>query len=455
MNQNPNYNKRKHLGCFCLALLLLTTVIQSNQEILIVEAEGTETQTKIEIAYETTENYLVNTVPEPSFGSIGGEWAVIGLARGGYPLGDTYRFAYYQKIESVVKQAMQQNGTLHKYKSTEYSRLILALTAIGKDVEHVSGYNLLEGLSDMEYLKKQGINGPIWALLALDSHNYEIPVKKDVAQQTTRSGLVNYILENRQKDGGWLFGSTSLDAPSDVDMTSMAIQALAPYYEKNKAVKTAIDGALDVLSEMQGIDGGFLFQGTSCAESSAQVLVALTSLSVDPETDPRFIKNENTILSSLMSYYIIGGGFAHSRMEDGSCVVNQMATEQVFYALTAYNRYKNNQTSLYCMTDQKIETTRSKPEKTVITSISTLGSGKVKIRWNSSEDADGYILYQAASKTGNYKKIVTVKKGTTSVKTIKNRKAGKTLYFRMRAYQNTESGKVYGPFSKYVAIKVK
>ncbi len=50
--------------------------------------------------------------------------------------------------------------------------MILALTAIGKDVTNVGGHNLLAGLDEMSYVTYQGINGPIWTLIALDSHDY-------------------------------------------------------------------------------------------------------------------------------------------------------------------------------------------------------------------------------------------------------------------------------------------
>ncbi len=50
--------------------------------------------------------------------------------------------------------------------------MILALTAIGKDPTNVGGHNLLKGLDSMSYINKQGINGPVFALIALDSHNY-------------------------------------------------------------------------------------------------------------------------------------------------------------------------------------------------------------------------------------------------------------------------------------------
>ena len=73
-----------------------------------------------------------------------------------------------------------------RYKYTEYSRIILGLTAVKADVKNVSGYNLLEKLTDMTDVCRQGINGPIWALIAYDSGSYQIPVKRNDETQTPR-----------------------------------------------------------------------------------------------------------------------------------------------------------------------------------------------------------------------------------------------------------------------------
>lgn len=98
-------------------------------------------------------------------GSIGGEWAVLGLARSGYAVPEEYYQNYYQTVEEYVKAC---GGVLHETKYTEYSRVIIVLTAIGKDPTNVAGYNLLTALGDYDKTIWQGTNGPIWALIALD-----------------------------------------------------------------------------------------------------------------------------------------------------------------------------------------------------------------------------------------------------------------------------------------------
>ena len=120
----------------------------------------------LEDVISDTGNYIYNTVKEPQVGSIGGEWAILGLARSGLEIPDEYFSDYYKRVEAYVKE---HSGNLHDKKYTEYSRLIVALTSIGKNPADVAGYNLLTPLGDYEKTIRQGMNGPIWALIALDS----------------------------------------------------------------------------------------------------------------------------------------------------------------------------------------------------------------------------------------------------------------------------------------------
>ena len=284
----------------------------------------------------------------PIVGSIGGEWLALGLARSGrsVPAG------YYDNVVQYVKANVNANERLHNSKSTDNSRVILALTAIGKDPTNVGGHNLLKGLDSMSYINKQGINGPVFSLIALDSHNY--PTFGEV----TRDVLIDRILSEQVKaDGGWALGGADEEA-SDVDVTAMTIQALAPYYKTNAKVKTAVDKGLTWLSEHQQEDGGFASWGAVNSESCAQVIVALAALGIDPLTDSRFIKNGITALDALCGYYTqddtLGKGFAHVKQSSGGYVggaYNQMATEQAYYALNAYYRFANSQNRLYDMTD--------------------------------------------------------------------------------------------------------
>lgn len=298
------------------------------------------------IAYETTGDYI-ESLGTPNVGSVGGEWMVIGLARSGREVPE----GYYENAVAYVKENSDENGQLHRAKSTENSRMILALTAIGADVTDIAGYNLLNPLKDMNFLGKQGNNGPIWALIALDCGDYEIP---DGANYI-REMLVQAVLNMQLSDGGWAFAGDTADS----DMTGMALQSLARYYVHEGEtqlyavdVNPAVEAALERLSEMQFEDGSYgTFDGNGnivpTSESISQVITALCALKIDPETDERFIKNGRSTIDALLEYYVEGGGFRHLLDYDR----DGMATEQAYYALTAYERLISGKNRLYDMTD--------------------------------------------------------------------------------------------------------
>ena len=328
------------------------TLTDAEAAIVLLYAEAADADHKA--IYEVTGKYI-SALGVPTVGSVGGEWMIIDLVRDGYDCPE----GYYENVVKYVQENINEKEQLHRSKGTDNSRVILALTAAGYDVTDVAGHNLLMGLTDMTYVKKQGINGPIWALIAFDTHDYEIPVNKDAAEQVTREGLIAYILEKQLEDGGWALSGQKADS----DVTGMAIQSLAPYYEKDAKVKEAVDKALAALSEIQLPNGGYGSMDGACSESCAQVIVALTALGINPETDARFIKNGVSVVDAMCLFAVDGGGFAH--VPNGA--LNGMATEQAQYALVSYFRFLDGKTALYDMTDvtirvnEKEETPEVKP----------------------------------------------------------------------------------------------
>lgn len=312
-------------------------------ECQIADVVLTVEESDINKIYESTGKWLTENVTNPTVSSMAGEWAVLGLARAGYEVPAGY---YDKYLENAAKTLKEKNGVLSESKYTEYSRMILALTAIGADVTDIGGYNLLEKLSDYDNICIQGINGPIWALIALDSHGYEIPAVAEGGTQATRENLIQTILDKQLENGGWTLTGTN----ADVDMTAMAIQALAPYCDSNAAVKAAVEKAVELLASMQNDDASFSSYGAKNAESTAQVIVALTALGIDPAEDERFIRDNVTMIDALCGFYVEGGGFEHTAGQGR----NAMATEQGYYALASYMRLLKRQTSLYDMSDVTI-----------------------------------------------------------------------------------------------------
>lgn len=285
-----------------------------------------------------TASYLQSQVKEPSFGALGGDWLVFGLARSGADVSQKYLDTYYKNVVNYVEET---GGVLSERKYTEYSRVVLALTAIGKDPRDVAGYDLLLPLADFDETVSQGLNGAIFALLALDSSRYDIPENPNAATQATRELYVAEILRREIETGGWALSGNEPDA----DMTAMALQALAKYRDDPDA-SAAIERGITALSSMQEPNGAYLSWGEENSESVSQVITALTELGISPE-DSRFVKNGQTLLSSLERFSCEDGGYRHTL--SGSA--DEMASEQALYALAAVHRAQAGLSTLYDMTD--------------------------------------------------------------------------------------------------------
>ena len=275
--------------------------------------------------------YIFNNIKNPGYED---EWKILGLKRGNIKVPDNYYETYYNNLVKVVKE---KNGELHRSKYTEYSRVIITLTALGYDPTDVGGYNLVEKLFDLDKVSKQGINGVIFALIALDTKNFEINTNEN-----SREMMINYILENQLSDGGFSLNNKT----SEIDITAMAIQALAKYKDDEK-VKSSIDKALSYLTKLQLANGGFATSEGENVESNAQVLVAINALGISAG-DERFTKGNNTIVDAIAKFKIEGEGYKHLLSDTTS---NSMATEQVLYALVSQERLNQNKTRLYDMSD--------------------------------------------------------------------------------------------------------
>ncbi len=299
---------------------------------------------------EKTRAYLTAQAENeaPIVGSTNGEWMVLGLARNGMDTDDDIFAGYYDNVVRFVEENYDsETGRLDKNQATVNARVILGLTSIGKDVTDVDGHDLLQGLSDTGFVKKQGINGPVWTLIALDSHDYEIPTNADSAKQVTREWLIDYILDSQLEGGGWKIQGQTAD-----DMTPMAVQALAPYYNSNEAVKAAIDKALAIMEGM--VENG-------SPETLAQIIVARSTLGLDSEE----------IVNKMLAFALEDGSFKKAPSAE---TANQMSTEQAFYAMVAYSRFLNEKTALYDMSDVTIEESagQDKPVERITLSDSEL-----------------------------------------------------------------------------------
>lgn len=298
-------------------------------------------------AYAGAKAYIQSAVSAPVVSYLFGEWAVLGQARAKVPLSEAYIAAYYEKVVAYVKANIGSDGVLvdpesHNPTVTDNERIILALTAIGKDPANVGGENLLKALQNKDIMQvtdtsNTDINGLVMGLLALNSRNYT----------SDTSWLVQAVLAQQNEDGSWR-ASADTKPVGDVDMTAMALQALAPYHKDggNETVNTAVEKALNWLS-------GKYRSGYDSSESCAQVVIALSALNLDANTDARFTKTVEgktlSVLGNLLQYRVAeNGGFKHQFADKA---VNEMATEQALCAMAAYARFTEKANALYDMTD--------------------------------------------------------------------------------------------------------
>ena len=310
----------------------LATILQRFCEL----PKDTASKSAAQTAYDRASACLTAAVSAPRYGSLGGEWTVLALARGGADTETAYFTGYCAALEQTVRE---NKGVLSERKYTEYSRVILALSALGKDARDVAGYDLTLPLGDFEKTKAQGMNGAIYALLALDSRDYPMPQNAAASTQATRQLYVDAILAAQLADGGWSF----MGEDADPDLTAMALQALAKYREQS-SVQLAANRALVCLSAMQNADGGFSSWGSENAESCAQVLLALNALDLGTD-DSRFVKNGHSVLDALLTYQNADGGFCHERGGE----TNLMASEQAACALASLVRAERGESGLYRM----------------------------------------------------------------------------------------------------------
>lgn len=317
------------------------------------EAEAEVLSPDIDTVLSKVRSYILSKDTKPDYSSI---WNVIGLKRSGLYVPESYINLFYS---NVIAYCESKDWQITRAKYSDYSKLILALTAIGVDARDVMGHNLLAYLSDYENVSRQGNNGTIWALIALNSNPaYEIPEDPSAVQQNSEELLVKKVVGMQCQDGGW----TMMGTTGDSDMTGMAMQALASYYNKDgyEDVTAAIDKGLAWIEKNQLSSGGFGTMNTETSESVAQIITALCGVGIDCGEDVRFIKNGKWPMTGLFQYYMPEGGFMHVAADAGNNgggaggIIDGMATEQGLYATVAYRRFLDGETFLYDMSDVAI-----------------------------------------------------------------------------------------------------
>lgn len=278
--------------------------------------------------------------------------------------------AYLSRLKDQVEKIYKNlDDSRTRYRVSDIHRLVLTIGACGGDPTNFgtdpdgkpidlvndSVWNSLWGDPG-----DQGLNGYIWALLAVDSKNYEEPE----GAEWTRQRLVEALLSRQLADGG--FGLVKTD-PSDVDLTSMTLTALAPYANSDKTytvtnivteqettltVDQMAEKAFACLSDLQQKDGTMITYNERTSESTSWAMLALASWGRDPDTDEQFIKGGNSLLDGIQKFRLADGGVIHSLDgDDKETVGNNMAGYQAVYGLEAVYRLKTGAPKVFDLSD--------------------------------------------------------------------------------------------------------
>lgn len=227
---------------------------------------------------------------------------------------------YSQAIPRTLKNNLLDQARQSNLPATDIQRLIINLDACGVDFTDIDGVNLQEQCFNHTKLLSGGINGVVFALLALEHCTL------DGTENYNADSLVSLLLQNQKDDGSF---ALNFDMDSDVDITAMAVSALSKYTGR-ATVSAAVDRALIWLSEQQNSDGSYSNSyGESCCESTAQVMIALASMQID-RNDGRFVKSGYTVADAL-ARFVSDDGYAHMLGGD----TDTIATEQALLALYA------------------------------------------------------------------------------------------------------------------------
>ena len=266
----------------------------------------------------------------------GQEWEIYAFAKSGRKINNGL-IANYKK--SLAANKVEWAGNTAKV--TDSERVALTLAALGEDITSFDGVNLVNVICSNDGLTASA-NNLVYALIAFDEAGVSDEAMLASGSSWTRVKLVSQLIAFQNADGGF---AIEAGGSSNVDMTAMALQALAPYVEGGEdaavtapdaqpSASASVEAALSFLkSQMNGLcDFGSV-------ESNAQVLLALVALGKDPaNTKNGFAKGANSLVTAITAYELGDGkGYAHAMGSDGKPGnANALATVQALRALSAY-----------------------------------------------------------------------------------------------------------------------
>ena len=502
-----------------ILIIALTFVMVFSGSAVAFGAEKAE----IRQAYEATANYLLSNKDANWYESL---WSALPLKLSGLLTEAqendfrTWAEDYIVSKEGKLTTNYRENPSdpenpipVDSGMYTEFSKMVILCCEFGMDPRNVGGYNIVDPLANMNKVVKQGINGPIWALMALDRAGYEF--SEGVTASVTQEILINFLLSNQLSDGGWALMGTK----ADPDITGMTVIALAPHKDDPR-VSAAFENAAECMKDMETSSGGFATvmetgaEPTSTSESDVQIITAMCLIGIDPFGADGFVKHGSAPLDDLMSYYIQGTGtFKHIAANTKG---NYLATSQAFYALAHYYKFISDMTAeeeayeterahayilkigslkeyieelkaMIADSAPEIEKYKADAEKykteaekykaeaekykadaekykndaitngikaTTVKLTVSKASGSAKLKWSKtgSYAVDKYQIYRSTKETSGFKSVATKAKSVSTYKDTTVKK-GKTYYYKVRGFRTVNGKKVYTQWSPVVSIK--
>lgn len=215
---------------------------------------------------------------------------------------------------------------------TDRAKKALLLQIAGIDITNIAGIDLLEKIYNDQGMGKQGLNGYIFSLMVMSNANIPETAKMSIDK------VIQLIIGSQNDNGGF---PLVIGKKSDLDITAMAITALAPYSEKND-VKDAIEKAVNYLRDEQDSKGGYIVWGEKSSEIISQIIIGLTANNINPDNEG-FVKEGKTLMNVLLDYQQSDGKFSNLKGRKS----NDIATEQAIQALISYKRFFEKEPPIY------------------------------------------------------------------------------------------------------------
>ena len=384
----------------------------------------------------------------------GAEWVMLGRLRAlDGAQGWKTKNADIQTYVGSVMTAIQSGKLSKETVPTTIERVVLTLTALGLDATNFCGQDLTAWLYENQDWSNHVSSDLIWGLIALDSGKY-------TAADGYREALIQHLTEYQNQDTGAFFYSHGYSA-DDVDMTAMAMIALAPYKDSNATAKKMYDAGWKYIESKKDDQGNYGGKSYDPCCTNAYVVIAKCAAG---ETGI-----EDTV--SWMLKNCLGEKGFNLKGE-----YNGMSTYQGMMSMAAYQRAKAGKADLFAMSDVskrviqvakptlKVSKTYNSKKQTVTlptsgfytvsgtTSATKVGKYTVKVTLN-----DKTNTTWADGTTADLKLTweITKPANTITVKNVTKTASTKTQTVKLGAKAKESAKLTYKSDSKYVKVDKK